>query len=120
MEFTLDVSSLAFLSGAGGYFFRLRQKALFGKQGKVLNLDHLYFDIVSDLELRISDFANLGIFTLVESSLQISYFLCKTNPILSAVGGLQTQYVQRIMKIYGRGESEKTNPIQTQFLQSPK
>jgi len=27
--------------------------------------------------------------TSVENPLQISYFLCKTNPILSAVGGLQ-------------------------------
>ncbi len=27
--------------------------------------------------------------TSVENALQISYFLCKTNPILSAVGGLQ-------------------------------
>jgi len=54
-----------------------------------LNLDHLYFDIVSDLELRISDFAILGPSTSVENPLQITYFLCKTNPILSAVGGLQ-------------------------------
>jgi len=27
--------------------------------------------------------------TSVENPLQIAYFLCKTNPILSAVGGLQ-------------------------------
>ncbi len=40
-----------------------------------MDLGHLYFDIVSDLELRISDFASLGIFTLVESPLQISSFL---------------------------------------------
>jgi len=52
-------------------------KPLFGKQGKVLNLDHLYFDIVSDLELRISDFASLGIFTLVENPLQINPFYAK-------------------------------------------
>ncbi len=58
------------------------QKALSVKQGKVLNLDHLYFDIVStarcpveDLELRISDFASLGIFTLVKNPLQISSFM---------------------------------------------
>ncbi len=31
-----------------------------------MNLDHLYFDIVSDLELRISDFAILGVSTSVE------------------------------------------------------
>ncbi len=60
-----------------GLLFRLRQKPLFGKQGKVLNLDHLYFDIVSDLELRISDFASLGISTLVEMPLQITPFYAK-------------------------------------------
>ncbi len=40
-----------------------------------MNLGHLYFDIVSDLELRISDFASLGIFTTVEKALQISPFM---------------------------------------------
>ncbi len=40
-----------------------------------MNLDHLYFDIVSDLELRISDFASLGIFTLVKNPLQINLFM---------------------------------------------
>jgi hypothetical protein len=40
-----------------------------------LNLGHLDFDIVSNFELRISDFAGLGIFTLVENALQISPFL---------------------------------------------
>ncbi len=42
-----------------------------------MNLDHLYFDIVSDLELRISDFASLGISTTVEDSLQITPFYAK-------------------------------------------
>ncbi len=59
-------------------------KPLFGNQGRLLDLGHLYFDIVSpvpecrrqgDLELRISDFASLGIFTLVKSPLQISSFM---------------------------------------------
>ncbi|GAH32911.1 unnamed protein product, partial [marine sediment metagenome] len=47
-----------------------------------MDLGHLYFDIVStarcpaeDLELRISDFASLGIFTLVKSPLQIDPFM---------------------------------------------
>ena len=40
-----------------------------------MNLGHLYFDIVSDLELRISDFASLGIFTTVKNSLQIRLFM---------------------------------------------
>ncbi len=60
-----------------GVFFPLRQKALSVKQGKVLNLDHLYFDIVSDLELRISDFASVGISTSVEMPLQITPFYAK-------------------------------------------
>jgi len=62
-----------------------RQKPAFGKKGKLLDLGHLYFDtpqrtpgrIVSDLELRISDFASLGIFTFVESPLQITPFYAK-------------------------------------------
>jgi hypothetical protein len=47
-------------------------------------------------------------------------FLCKTNPILSAVGGLQMNVTFFYTKYYERndsGESEKTNPKQTQ---SPK
>ena len=47
------------------------------RKNTVLNLGHLDFDIVSDLELRISDFASLGIFTLVESPLQIDPFYAK-------------------------------------------
>ncbi len=31
------------------------KKALFGNQGKVFNLGHLDFDIVSDFDIRISD-----------------------------------------------------------------
>ena len=57
------------------------KKPLFGKKGKVLNLGNLDFDIVSDLELRISYFANLGIFTTVESSLQIRLFFAKRTQI---------------------------------------
>ncbi len=41
-------------------------------------------------------------------------FLCKTNPILSAVGGLQTLVQQWLMKINPIGHLVKTNPIQTQ------
>ena len=40
-----------------------------------MNLDHLDFDIVSYLELRISDLTSLGISTLVKSALQIRLFL---------------------------------------------
>jgi len=54
-------------------------KPLFGNQGRLLDLGHLYFDIVSDFELRISDFAGLGIFTFVKSPLQISSFYAKQS-----------------------------------------
>jgi len=74
--------------------------------------------VATDLCLLTSDLCLLP-FTLVESPLQISYFLCKTNPILSAVGGLQMNatsvktknYEQRTMN----NEPIKTNPIKPNF-----
>ena len=41
------------------------------------NLGNLDFDIVSNFVLRISYFASLGIFTLVERALQINPFYAK-------------------------------------------
>ena len=41
----------------------------------VLNLGNLDFEIVSDFDIRISDFASLGPSTTVENSLQISSFM---------------------------------------------
>ncbi len=41
----------------------------------VLNLGHLDFEIVSDFDIRISDFASLGPSTSVESPLQIDLFM---------------------------------------------
>jgi len=38
-------------------------------------LGHLDFDIVSNFDIRISDFASLGIFTSVENALQIDPFM---------------------------------------------
>ncbi len=64
-----------------------RQKSSFGKQGKVLNLGHLDFDIVSNFVLRISYFSHRDTLyasrftklpsTLVESPLQIHPFYAK-------------------------------------------
>jgi hypothetical protein len=54
-------------------------KPLFGKKGKVLNFGHLDFDIVSDLELRNSDFTCLGISTTVKNPLQIHPFYAKQS-----------------------------------------
>jgi len=46
------------ISPAGHVFVSAdtRQKSSFAKQGKLLNLGHLDFDIVSDFDIRISDF----------------------------------------------------------------
>jgi hypothetical protein len=83
-----------------------------------LDLGHLYFDIVSDLELRISDFASLGIFTLVKNPLQIGSFYAK-----------QTQFPKKSnerKRCYNKGLQKKddfavqknkpnSNPIQSQL-----
>ncbi len=62
--------------------------------------------------------------TSVENPLQITYFLCKTNPISERSKWTYTYMLQRITKIYLIGHLVKTNPIQTQFkpnqTQSPK
>jgi len=51
-------------------------KPLFAKQGKVLNLGHLYFDIVSNFVLRISYFATNPISPQSKSLLQQSSGPC--------------------------------------------
>jgi hypothetical protein len=50
--------------------------------------------------------------------LQISYFLCKTNPILSAVGGLQmnvnsliTMNYEKFLPLAGQKNKPNSNPI---------
>ncbi len=95
---------------AGG----LRPKALSVKQGKVLNLDHLYFDIVSDLELRISDFASLGIFTTVEESLQIKLFM-QNKPNFQKVKLNVNKVLTKDYEKKTLGERGKTKPIQSQL-----
>jgi hypothetical protein len=57
------------------------QQPLFVKHGKRVNMGNLHFGIVSDLEPKISHLAGLGISTPVERALQITLYLCKTNPI---------------------------------------
>jgi len=89
----------------------------FGKIGKVLNLGHLYFDIVSNFVLRISDFASLGISTTVESALQIAPFM-QNKPNLSddqmnANMVLTMDYEKRTLGKRGKNKPN-TNPIQTQ------
>ena len=51
-------------------------------EGVVLNLRHLYFDIVSDFVLRISCLCKV-LSTPVENVRQIAPFFYKTNPIFA-------------------------------------
>ncbi len=103
--------------------------------------------------LRISDFASLGIFTLVEMPLQISLFMqnkpnfrksqmnlkfCKqtdyenisdwtigeskpnSNPILSAVGGLQMNVNSLITKDYRKKDDFAVRINKPNFVKGPK
>jgi hypothetical protein len=60
----------------------------------------------------------LRLSTTVEDSLQISSFLCKTNPILSAVGGLQMnlsilskQAYENFIRLAEQKNKPNSNPI---------
>jgi len=80
----------------------------------VLNLGHLDFDIVSNLELRISDFASLGIFTLVKSSLQINPFMQnKANFRKSQMNAnsILTKDYENETTLRLKKNKPKTNPI---------
>jgi len=94
-------------------------------------LDHLDFDIVSNFELRISYFSYrdtkcpLHLSSTCPPQAERStnqLFLCKTNPILSAVGGLQmnvnpyntTDYENKSNWTLGENEPN-TNPIKPNF-----
>ncbi len=52
--------------------------------------------------------------TYVARTLQIDYFLCKTNPILKTTKSTQPYSSQRLTKINHPAQLEKTNPKQTQ------
>ncbi len=83
-------------------------------QGKVLNLEHLYFDIVSDLELRISDFASLGIFTIVENPLQIDLFFAKRTQIPTKSNERKYLLYKELSNFYPAGGAKNkpnSNPI---------
>ncbi len=93
-------------------------KPLFGKQGKVLNLGHLDFDIVSYFVLRISYFASLGPSTTVESALQIRPFMQnKANFRKSQMNVnkvLTRDYEKKTLGERGKKQSQ-TNPIKANF-----
>ncbi len=78
--------------------------------------NHLSLPVLSEVE-GINNHLAFGISTTVKRSLQISPFLCKTNPILSAVGGLQMNVTNLLTNGYEKmdtwwsGKNEpKTNP----------
>ena len=79
-----------------------------------MNLGHLDFDIVSDLELRISDFASLGIFTTVKRSLQINLFMQNKPNFrksqMNVTSLITADYDKRTLGRRGKNEP-KTNPI---------
>jgi hypothetical protein len=79
-----------------------------------MNLGHLDFDIVSHFELRISDFARLGISTLVERALQFSPFMQNEPnfhmPRMNVKQVLTKHYENRTL-----GERGKNEPNRTQF-----
>jgi hypothetical protein len=88
-------------------------------------LGHLYFDIVSDLELRISDFATLGIFTLVKNPLQIAPFMqnkpnfrkAKMNVSAVNTNGYENNRLRRRRENKPNSKPIKANkiPKQTQY-----
>jgi hypothetical protein len=84
-----------------------------------LDLGHLYFDIVSDLELRISDFASLGIFTLVKNPLQIAHFMQnKPNfqkPKMNVTTVKTMNYEQRTMNDANKNKPN-SNPIKPNLV----
>jgi len=83
-----------------------------------LNLGHLYFDIVSDLELRISDFASLGIFTLVKKSLQIRLFMQNKAKFLDAPMNISifiTWGYGNISHLRPPKKQSQTNPNKAKF-----
>ena len=90
-----------------------------------MNLDHLNFDIVSNFVLRISYFAGLGIFTLVERSLQIRLFMQNepnfrksqmnvTDLLTRDYDKMDTWSIEKNEPKTNPNEP-KTNPIQSQF-----
>ena len=105
----------------------------------VLNLGHLDFDIVSDFDIRISDFNHSGCFmqnkpNLPAPQMNLTSVITKdyenksnwklgenkpnSKPICQRVKLMQSLYLQRIMKNNADKGYEKTKPKQTQFPKS--
>ncbi len=89
-------------------------KPLFGNQGKVLNLDHLDFDIVSDFDIRISDFASLGALHLSRVLYKSTLFMQNKPNFDKGQNKPNPLYKKDLRKFYTPSDSGKTNPIQTQ------
>ena len=79
-----------------------------------MNLGHLDFDIVSNFVLRISYFASLGIFTLVERALQIRPFMQNKPNLPKAQMNLSTVLTKNYEQITMNNELKNkpnTKPI---------
>jgi hypothetical protein len=86
---------------------------LFVKIGKVLNLGNLDFDIVSDLDIRISDFASRRPSTTVKESLQIGPFM-QNKPNFKIGKMNATLFTRTPYENKPRRDFRKTHPIQSQ------
>jgi len=84
-------------------------KPLFGNQGKLLNLGHLDFDIVLDLDIRISDFNHSGCFIQNEPNFRKS----QMNVTIYS----QMAYENKWQRTLGENEpnTNPNEPNQSQF-----
>ena len=102
-----------------------RKKSSFakqGKKGKVLNLGHLDFDIVSDFDIRISDFASLGPLHLSRTLYKSALFM-QNKPNFQKSQMNATSLVAMAYENIANwtlGENKpNSNPIKAKQTQSP-
>jgi len=93
--------------------FRLFNNLWVPLKGVVLNLRHLYFDIVSDFDIRISCFDDLSS-TPVENVRQIGLFLQNKANLWDTQIGLSSASTMAYGNVPPSGGA-KTKPIQSQF-----
>jgi hypothetical protein len=97
--------------------------SLFGKKGEVLNLSHLYFDIVSYFARLRHLYICRETFTNVMSALQIHLFMQNKANFkkgqMNVSDLLTMNYEQRTMN-YEIKNKPNSNPIQTQYKANSK
>jgi hypothetical protein len=85
-----------------------------------VNVGNLYFDALSDLEPKMSDFASPGISTPVERSLQITPFMQNEPnfhiPKMNVTSFLTNDYENWTLSQSGKNKPKRTqsNPKRTQ------